>query len=141
MSSYSKYIPKDLAKKLLRFGMPLFKYDIGLYDGKPYFYTEDENSSDWYNCDMYRLPTYGEVIDWFSSKGIYITFDNFFTFSLVDNVGYLWKVSDIDKSNGDMRLVTISEEDTWNGKEGYGGSFELDAQSAIRYAMNLKKNI
>lgn len=59
MSNYTKYIPKDLAKELLRFGMPLFKYDIGLYDGKPYFYTEDENSSDWYYCDMYRIPTYG----------------------------------------------------------------------------------
>lgn len=40
-----------------------------------------------------------------------------------------------------MRLVTISEEDTWNGKEGYGGSFELDAQSAIRYAIDLKNRI
>ena len=141
MSSYSKYIPKDLAKELLRFGMPLFKYDIGLYDGKPYFYTEDENSSDWYNCDIYRLPTYGGVIDWFSSNGIHITFDVFFTFALVDNVGYLWKISFIDESNGYKELKTISEEDALDGKEGYGGSFELDAQSAIRYAMNLKKNI
>ena len=141
MSNFSKYIPKDLAKELLRFGMPLFKYDIGLYDGKPYFYTEDENSSDWYYCDMYRLPTYGGVIDWFSSKGIHITFDAFFSFALADNVGYLWKVSYIDKSNGDMRLVTISEVDICNGGEGCGCSFELDAQSVIRYAMNLKNNI
>ena len=141
MSNFSKYIPKDLAKELLRFGMPLFQYYAGSYDGKPYIYIEDENSSDWYNCDIYRVPTYGDVIDWFSSKGIHITFDAFFTFALADNVGYLWKVSYIDKSNGDMRLVTISEEDAWDGKEGYGGSFEVDAQSAIRYAMNLKKNI
>lgn len=140
MSNCSKYIPEDLAKELLRFGMPLSKYK-GLYDGKPYIYTENENSSDWYNCGIYRIPTYGEVIDWFSSKGIHITFDAFFTFTLADNVGYLWKVSYIDKSNSDMRLVTISEEDALDGKEGYGGSFELDAQSAIRYAMNLKKNI
>lgn len=141
MSNFSKYIPEDLAKELLSFGMPLFKYDIGLYDGKPYFYTEDENSSDWYNCDMYRLPTYGEVIDWFSSGGIFITFDNFFTFALADNVGYLWKVSYIDRLNGDIKLVTISEEDTWCGKEGLGGSFELDARLAIRYAMKLKNRI
>ena len=141
MSSYSKYIPKDLAKELLMFGMPLFKYDIGLYDGKPYFYTEDENSSDWYNCDKYRLPTYGGVIDWFSSKGIHITFDVFFTFALADNVGYLWKISFIDESNGYKELKTISEEDALDGKEGYGGSFELDANDAIRYAMKLKNRI
>ena len=141
MSNYSKYIPKDLAKELLSFGMPLFKYDIGLYDGKPYIYTEDENSSDWYNCDIYRIPTYGEVIDWFSSKGIHISFDVFFTFALADNVGYLWRISYIDKSNDDIKLVTISEEDAWDGKEGYGGSFELDANAAIIYAMKLKKNI
>lgn len=38
-------------------------------------------------------------------------------------------------------LVTISEEDALDGKEGCGGSFELDANAAIRYAINLKKNI
>ncbi len=141
MSNFSKYIPEDLAKELLELGMPLHRYCIGSYDGKPYFDTEDEDSPNWEDCDRYQIPTYGEVIDWFSSKGIYITFDVFFTFSLADNVAYIWKVSYIDKSNSDMRLVTISEEDAWDGKEGYGGSFELDAQSAIRYAMNLKKNI
>lgn len=40
-----------------------------------------------------------------------------------------------------MWLLTISEEDAWDGKEGYGGSFELDANDAIRYAMQLKNNI
>lgn len=122
MSNYSKYIPEDLAKELLSFGMPLELYDVGSY------------------C-IYLTPTYGDVIDWFSSKGIHITFDNFFTFALADNVGYLWKISYIDKSNYDIKLKTISEVDIWNGEEGYGGSFELDAQSAIRYAMNLKNNI
>lgn len=122
MSNYSKYIPEDLAKELLSFGMPLELYDVGSY------------------C-IYLTPTYGEVIDWFSSKGIYISFDAFFTFTLEDRIGYLWRISFIDKSNGDVKLITISEEDTWDGKEGYGGSFELDAQSAIRYAMNLKNNI
>ena len=141
MSNFSKYIPEDLAKELLRFGMPLFKYDIGLYDGKPYIYTEDKDSTDCNNRYMYRIPTYGEVIDWFSSKGIHITFDAFFTFALADNVGYLWKISFIDESNGDKKLKNIFEVDVWNGEEGYGGSFELDAQSAIRYAMNLKNNI
>ena len=71
----------------------------------------------------------------------HITFDNFFTFALVDNVGFLWKISFIDESNGYKELKTISEEDALDGKEGYGGSFELDAQSAIRYAMELKNRI
>ena len=141
MSNFSKYIPEDLAKELLSFGMPLSQYYVGSYDVKPYFYTEDENSYDWYNCGMYRIPTYGEVIDWFSSKGIHITFDAFFTFSLSDNVAYLWRISYIDNSNDDIKLVTISEEDAWDGKKGYGGSFELDAQSAIKYAMELKNRI
>ena len=141
MSNYSKYIPEDLAKELLGLGMPLCKYDLGSYDGKPYFDTDDEDSPNWEDCDRYQIPTYGEVIDWFSGWGIYITFDVFFTFALADNVGYLWKISFIDRSNGDMRLVTISEEYACDGKEGYGGSFELDAQSAIKYAMKLKKKI
>ena len=141
MSNFSKSIPKDLARELWEFGMPLCRYGIGSYDGHPYFDTEDEESPDWSSCDRYRIPTYGEVIDWFSEWGIYITFDVFFTFALADNVGYLWKVSFIDRSNDDMMLNTISEEDALDGKEGCGGSFELDAQSAIRYAMKLKKNI
>ena len=141
MSNYSKYIPEDLAKELLEFWMPMHRYDLGSYDGKPYFDTEDKESPDWESCDRYRIPTYGDVIDWFSSKGIHITFDVFFTFALADNVAYLWKVSYIDESNDDIKLVTISEEDALDGKEGCGGSFELDAQSAIRYAMKLKNLI
>ena len=136
MSNYSGYIPKDLAKELLSFGMPLYKYAVGSYDGKPSFYTEDEGNSDLASCDRYRIPTYGEVIDWFSSNGIHITFDAFFTFALIDNVGYLWKISFIDESNGDMKWKVISEEDVWDCKKGYGGSFELDANDAIKYAMN-----
>lgn len=122
MSNFSKYIPEDLAKELLEFGMPLELYDVGSY------------------CS-YLTPTYGEVIDWFSSKGIYITFDNFFTFALADRIGYLWKVSYIDMSNDDIKLKTISEGENCSDGEGYGGSFELDANAAIRYAMNLKNNI
>lgn len=140
MSNYSKYIPEDLAKELLELGMPLCKYGLGSYDGKPYFY-EKPYQYDWSSCDRYRIPTYGEVIDWFSGWGIYITFDVFFTFALADNVGYLWRVSFIDRSNDDMMLNTISEEDALDGKEGCGGSFELDAQSAIRFAMKLKNVI
>ena len=141
MSNYSNYISRDLAKELLELGMPLYKYDLGSYDGKPYFDTEDEDSPNWEDCDRYQIPTYGEVIDWFSEWGIYITFDVFFTFALADNVAYIWKISFIDDSNGDVKLKTISEEDALDGKEGCGGSFELDAQSAIKYAMKLKNAI
>ena len=137
MTNFSKYIPKDLAKELLQYGMPLYKYDLGSYDGKPYFDTEDEDSPNWEDCDRYRIPTYGEVIDWFSSKGIYITFEAFFTFALRGNVAYLWKISYTDSSNNDLKLKTISEEDAWDSKKGYGGSFELDANDAIKYAMNM----
>ena len=136
MSNYSGYIPRDLAKELLQYGMPLCKYDFGSYDGKPYFDTEDKDSPNWEDCDRYRMPTYGEAIDWFSSKGIYITFEAFFTFALADNFGYLWKIFFIDKSNDDVKWKIISEEDAWDSKKGYGGSFELDANDAIKYAIN-----
>ena len=133
MTNYSGYIPRDLAKELLSFGMPLHRYGIGSYDGQPYFDTEDN----WSSCDRYRIPAYGEVIDWFSSKGIYITFEAFFTFALADYFGYLWKIFFIDKSNGDVKWKIISEEDAWDSKKGYGGSFELEANDAIKYAMNI----
>lgn len=138
MTNFSGYIPRDLARELLNFGMPLHKYDMDLYDydGKPYFYTEDAGSPDLASCDRYRIPTYGEVIDWFSSKGIYISFDAYFTFALRGNLAYLWKISYIDSSNNDLKLKTISEEEAWDSKKGYGGSFELEANDAIRYAMN-----
>ena len=120
MSNYSGYIPEDLAKELLNFGMPLY----------------DEGNSDCASSDRYRIPTYSEVMDSFSSSGIHVTFNAFFTFALSDKVAYLWKISFIDGSNGDMKLKVISEEDAWDGKEGYGGSFEVDANDAIKYAMN-----
>ena len=140
MSNYSKYIPEDLAKELLELGMPLCRYNVMSFDSKPYFY-EKAYKYDWLCWVRYQIPTYGEVIDWFSGWGIYLTFDVLFTFSLADNVGYIWKISYIDRSNDDIKLVTISEEDALDGKEGCGGSFELDAQSAIKYAMKLKKKI
>ena len=111
--------------------------DLYDYDGKPYFYTEEEGIPGQASCDRYRIPTYGEVIDWFSSKGIYISFEAFFTFALADNFGYLWKIFFIDRSKGDVKWKVISEEDAWDSKKGYGGSFELDANDAIKYAMNM----
>ena len=137
MSNYSRHITKDLARELLSFGMPLRKYEIGSYDGSLCFDTLDSGHPDWADCGRYRLPTYGEVIDWFSSRGIYITFETFFTFALRDRVAYFWKISYIDDSCGDLRLTTISEESeiVWKAIEVFGCSFELDAKAAIRYAM------
>ena len=137
MSNYSRHITEDLARELLSFGMPLHKYEISSYDGSPYFDTLDSVHPDWADCDRYRLPTYGEVIDWFSSRCIHITFETFFTFALRDHIAYFWKISYIDDSCGDLRLSTISEESEsiWKANEAFGGSFDLDAKAAIRYAM------
>ena len=137
MTNYSRHITEDLAKELLSFGMPLHKYEIGSYDGNPYFDTLDRDHTDWADCDRYRLPTYGEVIDWFSSRGIHITFETFFTFALRERVAYFWKISYIDDSGGDLCLTTISEENesVWQADGAFGGSFDADAESAIRCAM------
>ena len=89
MSNFSKCIPRDLAKELLELGMPLFS-DVGSYYKCPIDYDTKDVPSIAYKM---RIPTYGEVIDWFSGWGIYITFDVFFTFSLADNVAYIWKIS------------------------------------------------
>ena len=137
MSNFSKYIPRDLAKELLELGMPLFA-DVGSYYKCPIDYDTKDVPSIAYKM---RIPTYGEVIDWFSGWGIYITFDVFFTFALEGNVAYIWKISYIKERYDDIRLEEICEEEICNDREGCGGSFELDAQSAIKYAINLKKNI
>lgn len=137
MSNFSKYIPEDLAKELLELGMPLFS-DVGSYYKCPIDYDTKDVPSIAYKM---RIPTYGEVIDWFSGWGIYITFDVFFTFSLADNVAYYWKISYIKETCDDIRLEEICEEEICNDREGCGGSFELVANAAIRYAINLKKNI
>ena len=137
MSNFSKYIPEDLAKELLELGMPLFS-DVGSYYKCPIDYDTKDVPSIAYKM---RIPTYGEVIDWFSGWGIYITFDVFFTFSLADNVAYYWKISHIKETYDDIRLEEICEEEICNDREGCGGSFELVANAAIRYAINLKKNI
>ena len=137
MSNFSKYIPRDLAKELLELGMPLFA-DVGSYYKCPIDYDTKDVPSIAYKM---RIPTYGEVIDWFSGWGIYITFDVFFTFALEGNVAYIWKISYIKETYDDIRLEEICEEEICNDREGCGGSFELVANAAIRYAMKLKKNI
>ena len=111
----------------------IYQYRIG----SPYFDTLDNVHPDWTDCDRYRRPTYGEVIDWFSSRGVHLTFENFFTFALRDRVAYFWKISYIDESGGDLRLATISEESesVRKANDAFGGSFDLDAKAEIRSAM------
>lgn len=105
MTNYSQYISKKLAKKLLDRGYPL------------------DNP-----------PTYGEVFDWFSQKGIVITLEPFHTFSLKGHIGYTWKINYEDPELG---LVLRTEDDEYKPGDGYGGSFKLTANAAIESAMKI----
>lgn len=137
MNNYCDYITADLLKELIGHNFPAYKYSVGGYDGKPVYYTKDLFDPDWRECDAYKIPTYAEVMDWFMSKGIVITLEPFFTFALKDNVGYNWKISYIVK---ECEMKTITEKDTYTDK-GYGGSFNLIMDNAIRYAMYHVLNI
>ena len=83
MTNYSEYISEELARKLLDWGYPLYKYGLGGYDGTPYFDIPGPDEPGWEDGDRYKIPTYGEVFDWFSSeRGIVISLEPFHTFSL-----------------------------------------------------------
>ena len=105
MTNYNEHISKKLAKKLLDYGYPLG-----------------------------NQPTYGEVFDWFSQKGIVITLEPFHTFALKGQIGYTWKINYIDPELG---LVLRSEDDEYKPYDGYGGSFKLTANAAIESAMRI----
>ncbi len=114
MTNYNEQIPKRLAKKLLDWGNPINN-----------------------NGSIYRIPTYGEVFDWFSIvKGIVITLEPFHTFALKGHIGYTWKINYEDPELG---LVLRSEEDEYKPGDGYGGSFKLTANAAIEFAMRIKR--
>lgn len=72
-SVYNSYIPEELAKKLLDSGFHLYKYNIGDYDGKPSFFTVDEDDPMWETCDRFRIPTYAETLDMLLDRGIIIS--------------------------------------------------------------------
>lgn len=79
MSNYLKYIPKDLARELRGFGMPLelcdfFKCPID-YD------TKDVPTLDYERYDRIIIPTYGEVIDYFSDNGMLISISRYYDFA------------------------------------------------------------
>ena len=136
MTNYSEYIFEELARKLLDWGYPLYKYGLGGYDGAPCFDIPGPDEPGWEDGDRYKIPTYGEVIDWFSSeRGIVISLEPFHTFSLGGQIGYLWKISYVDYELG--LLVSRTEEDEYQPGDGYGGSFKLTADEAIKFAMTL----
>lgn len=82
-------------------------------------------------------PTYGKVFDWFSMvKGIVITLEPFHTFALKGQIGYTWKINYVDPELG---LILSTEEDEYKIGAGYGGSFKLTADEAIKFAMKIKR--
>lgn len=74
-SIYSTYIPEDLARKMLDVGFPLYKYGIGGYDGKPSFFTVDEDNPMWETCDRFQIPTYAEALDMLLDRDIIISIE------------------------------------------------------------------
>lgn len=74
-SIYSTYIPEDLARKMLDVGFPLYKYGVGGYDGKPSFFTVDEDNPMWETCDRFQIPTYAEVLDMLLDRDIIISIE------------------------------------------------------------------
>ena len=50
-------------------------------------------------------------------------------------IGYTWKTSYVDPEFG--LLVSRTEEDEYQPGDGYGGSFKLTANDAIKFAMTL----
>jgi len=137
MTNYNEQISEELARKLLDWGYPLFNYKGGTYDGKPCFDIPGHGEPGWADGNRYRIPTYGEVFDWFSIvKGIVITLEPFHTFSLKGHIGYTWKINYEDPELG---LVLRSEEDEYKPGDGYGGSFKLTANAAIESAMRIKQ--
>ena len=136
MTNYSECISEELTRQLLDCGYPLYKYGLGGYDGTPCFDIPRPDEPGWEDGDRYKIPTYGEVFDWFSSeRGIVITLEPFHTFALKGQIGYTWKISYVVYELG--LLVSRTEEDEYQPGDGYGGSFKLTADEAIKFAMTL----
>lgn len=74
-SIYSTYIPEDLARKMLDAGFPLYRYGVGGYDGKPSFFTVDEDNPMWESCGRFQIPTYAEVLDMLLDRDIIISIE------------------------------------------------------------------
>lgn len=135
MYNYTDTIPVDLARKLLDWGYPIYKYGIGGYDGKPCFDIPGPDEPGWEDGDRYQIPTFGEVFDWFANKKkILIVLEPWFTYALRDHIAYNWKIYYTDPESG---LILRTEEDEYKPGDGYGGSFKLTATAAIESAMTI----
>lgn len=119
MTNYSQQIPDEFVGKLI---------DIGFKE------LSGETGYTW-------VPTYGETFDWLSKNyGLVITLKPFFTRALLKNIAYFWIISFITKTNlGCPTLRNIEEDNVYTGG-GYGGSFDLTANDAIREAFKLIEN-
>lgn len=115
MEEYTKHIPYDVAtllkEKHCRLSWTKYKTD-----GHP-------------NC----TTDYAHIFDWLKSKGIVITLEPFFTFSLVGNIAYTWFITVVHKDDGTCEKIT--EQDLWTPDKSYGGSFVLTANEAIKEAL------
>lgn len=74
-SVYNGYIPEKLARKMLEMNFPLQKYGTGNYDGRPSFFTVDEDNPMWESCDRFRIPTYAETLDMLLDKNVIISIE------------------------------------------------------------------
>lgn len=74
-SVYNSYVSEEFAKKLLKLGFRLYVYNTGTYDGKPAFFTVDENDPMWESCDRFRIPTYAEILDMLLDRDIIISIE------------------------------------------------------------------
>ena len=126
MTEYDSQISFELAVLLKDYGLP-----------SDYYYDDNKEldipNSSYYFDYKYPAPSYGEVFDWLSGEGVTVTLEPFFTFSLNGNVGYTWRIDIVDSEYA--KLETITENDLWNSGKGYGGSFKLQADEAIKEAI------
>lgn len=74
-SVYNSYVSEEFAKKLLSLGFRLYVYNTGTYDGKPAFFTVDENDPMWESSDRFRIPTYAEILDMLLDRDIIISIE------------------------------------------------------------------
>ena len=126
MTTYDTQISFDIAVLLKDYHLPADYY----YDDNKEL---DMPNSSYYFDYKYPAPTYGEIFDWLSSKMVVVTLEPFFTYALQGNIGYTWTISYVDKDNSELK--TITEQDVWTSDKGYGGSFRLQADDAIKEAL------
>ena len=137
MLKYSEHIPFELGVKLKEAGYwnPRCTYESS-YNDPCYFIPSKKFYGEGVVApwdELVPAPTYADVFEWLSiGKGIIITLEPFFTYSLNGNIAYTWKVSYAD--NG--KLITTTEEDVYTYGS-FGGSFCLTADAAIEFAMTL----